>query len=313
MKKLRTEDQIIANWSGNIDKPVVSICCITYNHEKYIEDAIKGFLIQETDFPFEILIHDDASTDGTQKIIAQYQDQYPNVIKAILQTENQYSKNIRPTIDILYPKAKGKYIALCEGDDYWISPNKLQKQYSYMKSNQNVSLTFHTAIVVRDGKTIEVKANDYIDEQSFTVPELIDNWFISTQTMMLKKSALLGMENYFSGVINGDWCMQLVAGHNGDVVFLKGLRAAYRKHNTSLSVNIGKDKTYRAMKLIKLFTSFDQYSNFIYSAEIEDKIKFYLLEHHRLLIEENCKSCFYITCPLVFFRKLVNKFYKRVK
>lgn len=313
MENLRTEEEIISSWKGDLDKPVVSICCITYNHEKYIEDAIKGFLIQETDFPFEILIHDDASTDNTAKIIREYEKKYPKLIKPIYQTENQWSKGIRISATFIFPLAKGDYIALCEGDDYWISTKKLQKQYSYMRSNQNVSLTFHTAIVVRDGKTIEVKADDYIDEQSFTVPELIDNWFISTQTMMLKKSVLLGMGKYFSGVINGDWSLQLVAGHNGDVVFLKGLRAAYRKHNTSLSVNVGKDKTYRAMKLIKLFTSFDQYSNFIYSAEVEDKIKFYLLEHHRLLIEENCKSCFYITCPLVFFRKLVNKLSKRVK
>ncbi|AFJ01907.1 glycosyltransferase [Methylophaga frappieri] len=92
MRNLRSQTEIMASWEGDLSSPVVSICCITYNHDAYIEDALEGFLIQETDFPFEILIHDDASTDRTADIIREYEAAYPNLIKPIYQVENQYSQ-----------------------------------------------------------------------------------------------------------------------------------------------------------------------------------------------------------------------------
>ena len=126
---------------------IVSICCATYNHQKYIRDAIEGFLMQKTTFPFEILIHDDASTDGTADIIREYEAKYPDIIKPIYQRENQYSKGIKISQVYQFPRAQGKYIALCEGDDYWIDPLKLQKQVDYMERNSRVSmLTSHYVI-----------------------------------------------------------------------------------------------------------------------------------------------------------------------
>ena len=115
--------------SENQETVMVSICCITYNQEEYIRDALDGFLSQETDFSYEVLIHDDASTDGTADIIREYARQYPEIIKPILQTENQYAKgltNVSGTYN--FPRAKGRYIAMCEGDDYWTDPHKLQRQ-----------------------------------------------------------------------------------------------------------------------------------------------------------------------------------------
>ena len=147
MRNLRTEDEIIANWKGDIEKPVVSICCITYNHEPYIEDALEGFLIQETDFPFEILIHDDASTDRTADIIREYEAKYPRLIKPIYQSENQYSKTINQSINGQFniPRALGESLAFCEGDDYWLSKNKMQIQLQIMKEKK-VDFVFHSSI-----------------------------------------------------------------------------------------------------------------------------------------------------------------------
>jgi glycosyltransferase involved in cell wall biosynthesis len=117
------------------ETPLVSICCSTYNHEKFISDALDGFLIQKCNFPVEILIHEDCSTDNTAAIIKEYQKNYPNLIKPIFQKENQYSKGIKPFTQLLYPRATGKYIALCEGDDYWTDPLKLQKQVEFLEAN----------------------------------------------------------------------------------------------------------------------------------------------------------------------------------
>ena len=115
---------------------MVSICCITYNQEKYIKDAIEGFLMQKTNFLFEIIIHDDASTDKTADIIREYQQKYPDKIRTILQKENQYKKGVRNSYTV-FKEAKGKYIAFCEGDDYWIDENKLQKQVNYMEEHED--------------------------------------------------------------------------------------------------------------------------------------------------------------------------------
>lgn len=116
-------------------KPLVSISCITYNHAPYIRECLEGFLMQKTNFPFEILIHDDASTDGTADIIREYQAKYPDIIKPILREKNLYSQGVRMMNRFNYERAKGKYIALCEGDDFWTDPHKLQIQFDFMEKN----------------------------------------------------------------------------------------------------------------------------------------------------------------------------------
>ena len=132
-------------------KPLVSIACLTYNHEKYIKDAIEGFLSQKTEFDYEILIHDDASTDRTADIIRRYEIKYPNKIYGIYQRENQLSKIIEDgnmLQDYLYPVCKGKYIALCEGDDFWIDPDKLQMQVNYLESHPECAAVCHDAVCI---------------------------------------------------------------------------------------------------------------------------------------------------------------------
>ncbi|MBN1214147.1 MAG: glycosyltransferase family 2 protein, partial [Candidatus Lokiarchaeota archaeon] len=119
--------------------PLVSICCSAYNHVNYIKDSIQGFIIQKTSFPFEILIHDDASTDGTTEIVKDYEHKYASLIKPIYQKDNQYSKGISPG-NINRKRATGKYIAICEGDDYWTDPYKLQKQVDFLESNPEYGL-----------------------------------------------------------------------------------------------------------------------------------------------------------------------------
>jgi len=125
--------------------PLVSVCTITYNHAPYIKDCIEGVLMQKTDFDIEFIIHDDASTDGTKEIAQQYAEKYPDLITPIYQEENQYSKGIKPMQNFVFPRAKGKYIALCEGDDYWTDPFKLQKQVDFLEANPEYGLV-HTDV-----------------------------------------------------------------------------------------------------------------------------------------------------------------------
>ena len=128
---------------NNQNDIIVSICSITYNHAPYIRQCLDGFLMQKTNFKYEILVHDDCSTDGTTEIIREYAKKYPNIIIPILQSVNQYQNgNKRILATFVFPKARGKYIALCEGDDYWTDPLKLQKQVDYMEKHEECGMCY---------------------------------------------------------------------------------------------------------------------------------------------------------------------------
>ncbi|GHV23843.1 hypothetical protein AGMMS49959_18350 [Planctomycetales bacterium] len=134
-----------------MNTPLVSIICPTYNHAKFIRQCLDGFVMQKTNFPVEVLIHDDASTDGTADIIREYEQKYPDLIKPIYQTENQWSKNRLNVSKIcceMYCNSQSKYIASCEGDDYWTDPSKLQKQIDFLENNDNYSICFCSARVL---------------------------------------------------------------------------------------------------------------------------------------------------------------------
>lgn len=120
--------------------PLVSIVCDTYNHAPYIRDALDGFLMQKTDFPFEIIVHDDASTDGTADIVREYEAARPGLFRCVYRAENMYSKDPKILEHYVFPLARGKYVAICEGDDFWTRPDKLQKQISYMESHPDCTL-----------------------------------------------------------------------------------------------------------------------------------------------------------------------------
>lgn len=153
-----------------MDEIAVSVICITYNQAGYIRDALEGILMQRTSFSYEVLVHDDASTDGTDEILKEYQRKYPDKIRLFLEEENQYSKGVDITRDILVPHVRGKYMACCEGDDYWIYFGKLQAQYDLMETHPEVSLCYHNAVVYTEDKdelglNVIGHRSGYVEEQ----------------------------------------------------------------------------------------------------------------------------------------------------
>lgn len=131
-----------------MEEVAVSVICITYNHKNYIRRALDGFVSQRTNFKFEVIVHDDASTDGTADIVREYAEKYSDIIKPIFQVENQYSKGKKIIKDFVFPYLKGKYVAFCEGDDYWCDADKLQLQYDAMEKNLDCSVCMHYVKVV---------------------------------------------------------------------------------------------------------------------------------------------------------------------
>lgn len=227
---LRTESEIICNWKGDKGKPLVSICCTAYNHENYIEDAIKGFLIQETDFPFEILIHDDASTDNTANIIREYEKRYPNIIKVIYQTENQYSRG-RRIISIAARFCSGEFVALCEGDDYWISPLKLQKQYEALIDNPNIDICF-TAAFDEDAESKQRKSLCHYTDRSkiFSLSEVVRGGgaFMPTASLMIRTVIFDKLPDWYNNAPVGDYYLQVLSSIKGGAIYLPLTSCVYR-------------------------------------------------------------------------------------
>lgn len=153
LEPLRVEMEIMKNWGG-VCEPVVSICCPTFNHVNYIEDTIRGFLAQETNFSFEIIIRDDCSSDETADIIKSYTNKYPNIIYPIFEAENTFSKGVCPLHAILN-KAEGEFLAYCEGDDYWVDPFKLQKQVDFLKKNKDYVITYSSVVGFDENGDVE--------------------------------------------------------------------------------------------------------------------------------------------------------------
>lgn len=230
--KPRAEAEIIDQWQGDIEHPLVSIICITYNHAKYIEDAINSFLMQETCFSFEIWIYDDASTDGASDKIKAYQSKYPKIIKTIIQTENQYSKG-RKGMSFLHGKLKGKYVAVCEGDDYWTDPKKLQLQVDFLEHNPDYVISGHDAFVIdENGRKIKNSKLPDSHKRDFSQDELIDAraWVLTMSWVY--RNVLKEFAPERNMVKNGDNFLVSILGSYGKSHYHFDIKpAAYRVHS----------------------------------------------------------------------------------
>ena len=185
---------------------MVTIRCITYNHEPYIRQCLEGFVMQKTNFRFEAIVHDDASTDGTAAIVKEYAEKYPDIIKPIFETENQYSKHDGSLRRIMNEHTHGKYVALCEGDDYWIDPLKLQKQVDFLESHPDYSMCFHRAQIKNDiGKKRTSILCEEIEDRDYGPNEVYENWVVPTASICSKKDVLhvenIGTERIMFGDI----------------------------------------------------------------------------------------------------------------
>jgi glycosyltransferase involved in cell wall biosynthesis len=230
-KNLRTEEEIIASWKGDADQPMVSIRCATFNHVDYICDAIHGFLSQKTDFPFNVVIHDDASTDGTADIVREYEGRYPRIIKGVYQERNLLSQGIRRD-QYMRPFLKGKYIAVCEGDDYWMDPNKLQIQVRFLEDNPEYVISGHDAFILDDGARV-VSASKLPDSQKrdFDEEDLIHGraWILTLSWVYRNIDIPAVQESRY--ILNGDIFFTSRIGWHGKSKYHAEIRSGgYRRH-----------------------------------------------------------------------------------
>lgn len=261
-KKTPEEADILKYWTTENSRPLVSICCATYNQENYIEDAIIGFLSQKTSFPFEIIINDDASTDSTLDVILQYASKYPNIIKVNTHRENQYSRGVKPVRDILIPQAKGKYIALCEGDDYWTASDKLEKQVKALEEKETCNICFSAGEALYANGRKEPLAVHGLDVVHYEVGDVVSGGggFMPTASIMVRnvKEVIERLHKIDSPV--GDVVLQILFSYEGGAIFIPEKMVTYRVMSVG-SWSSNRSLEERLKHRIKMLKTYNQIAN----------------------------------------------------
>lgn len=220
--------------------PVVTIRCITYNHEPYIRQCLEGFVMQQTNFKFEAVVHDDASTDGTAAVVAEFAQKYPDIIKPLYETENQYSKRDGSLRRIMDAHMRGKYIALCEGDDYWTDPHKLQRQVDFLESHPEVGLCLTNADKYRqDDGTFERNCFDAaINERISSLDSyMMDSVWLAPCTWVLRSDLYQEYSAWIEGTNFklGDLAVVSFIMSRSRVAFIDEVTSVYRIHGGGVS------------------------------------------------------------------------------
>lgn len=229
--------QNIIKW--NIPQPTqkykVVIHCSTYNHEKYIEDALKGFIMQKTNFPFCAIVVDDCSTDGTADIVRKYAAKYPDIIKPICLGYNhmQHGLSRDPYFERWHEAAE--YMAQCEGDDYWIDSLKLKKQVDFLDVNFDYSMCFHNAEIYNlCNSKLKFKI---VENRDYSLKELYDDWIVPTASVIYRKGCESGVIKGDDRIINGDINLIMALSSNGRVRGMQESMSVYRLHNNGLTMS----------------------------------------------------------------------------
>jgi len=253
---------------------------MTYNHAKYIRDALEGFIIQKTDFPIEVLIHDDASTDGTTEIVREYEEKYPEIIKPLYEKENQWSKGIRGSTIFNFPRARGQYIALCEGDDYWTDPRKLQKQVDYLEKYPDFAICFHNMQIKYEDKPHFNRLSNTNQQEITTIENLACGNYIYTASCIFRKY-LYELPGWFYQCPVGDYPLHLLNARYGKIKFLDEVMGVYRVHKGGVWEN--KSFPYRVEKWTEMLDiiryEFNEDTNKILNNQLHDSY-FRLAEYY---------------------------------
>lgn len=281
-----------------MNKPMVSICCLTYKHENFISDAIEGFLMQETEFPIEIIIHDDASPDRTPEIVETYRKMHPDIIKPIYQKENQHSKGVDIGEKYMWPKVTGKYIALCEGDDFWIDPAKLQKQVDYMERHPECTMCFHAArYLIYNSDVNDRLVRPYRRNKTVTLEDFIleGGGFFPTASLLFRSHLIFEFPEFFKKRSLGDYPIALFMASQGTVYYLDEVMAVYRYKFpgswTSMHLSTNEGEIINREKDIVMLRDLNEYTGYAYNSTIsrvilDKRIEISQFKNERLDLKE---------------------------
>ncbi|MEQ8909261.1 MAG: glycosyltransferase [Vicingaceae bacterium] len=268
---------------------MVSVAMITYMHEHILEEAINSVLMQECDFEVELIIADDCSPDNTEAIVKQIIRSHPNG-HWIKYTRHRNNTGVAANFAWSMLAGKGKYIAICEGDDYWIDSKKLQNQVDFLERNSNYSMTCHaTNEVDESGKVFKVANRE--EEVIDLATVFKEGWFIRTASMVFRKSCIeRGFPDFFYSAYSTDYILQILILMHGDCYYMAGIMSAYRRHPGGVTNSSNEIRLKRLLQKVKLLDRLDEYTKLEYSVEIKSQksnigraISWNLLKYPKLL------------------------------
>ncbi len=267
----------------------VSIYCAVYNHALYLRQCLNGFVMQKTNFKYEAIIHDDASTDDSVAIIKEYALKYPDIIKPIFQTENQYSKGILIVNEYILPKCSGDIIAICEGDDFWTDENKLQKQYDFMCDNPNCSIVTHAVTKVNKRNNKKSYCGPAMQSRYFTADEIIigGGVFVPTCSIMMKKEVRQSLPDCFKCKGIADYQIQIYAAIVGDFYYMSDCMGVYNAYSSQDAWSTKNSTTQRSLEykrnIIDMLGRVNQFYNYKYNDAIKKAINIFRFDIELLL------------------------------
>lgn len=257
-----------------IVNPVLSVACLTFDHENYIREALDSFLMQETDFPYEIVIYDGGSHDNNRKIIQEYQEKYPDMIRYIFPAADPGF--VKSFYELLM-SCSGKYVAVCEGDDYWTDRYKLQRQVDFMEQHPDYSMIFHAInLYDQNSGTISIPKERIGFSGNIPVADLITKGggYVPTLSMVYRNTALYPFPQWMSETPVGDYPLTLVLASKGNVYHFEDVMGVYRinrKGAWTLSINTSQRMKKIVQETACYMDAFDAWTNYKYTKYIQQK------------------------------------------
>ena len=244
-----------------------SVLLITYNHRPFIRQAIESVLAQEADFEWELLISEDYSTDGTREIVQEYAERHPNRIRLLLSARNQ---NDNEVVVRGLRAARGTYVALLDGDDYWTSPHKLRRQVEFLRAHPHCTICFHNAVVCDEEGRPYSYYNAAGHSEVSKLDDLLEYDYIATASAMVRRTAVTDIPSWFRTCPFGDWPVFIIAARHGEIRYLNEIMAAYRVHGKGAWS--GRSVQDRLKSVIDFHKTVNQWLNFEYDSVIRRAI-----------------------------------------
>lgn len=271
--------------------PLVTVRCLVYNHEPYLRQCLDGFVMQKTNFAFEAIVHDDASTDNSVAIIREYAEKYPNIIKPIFETENQYRKGTIGEIMENAISPSSKYIAICEGDDYWTDPYKLQKQVDILETHPEYTMVCNrTKLYSEKAKAYFGENYCYNNDRVVKTKDVIyrSGLFISTCSIVYRKEIQENYPQYCKQCVVGDYPLQIMAAMKGSIYYFNNTMSVYRidnRHSWMSKQNWNSVSDYNLKRIDSMISMFEGFSCDYprYRKYFQNKIACYLISQSPLV------------------------------
>ena len=294
---------------------LISVIMITYGHENYLKQAIEGVLMQVCDYRIELIVSDDESPDKTEEVVLDLIKNHENG-QWIKYTRHKNNKGLISNFQWAINQGKGKYIAICEGDDYWTNPHKLQKQIDFLEANEDYALSCHNALKLYMGAEKEKELFTNLKENTdISLDQIVNSWIMPTGSFVFRKELITPLPEWYSKIYSGDLSLALILRHSGKVYFFSEAMSIYRINliGSSASATYGKSLLFVRRQHKLLFEYYNEWTNFKYNQLIISKLKKLQKEIKFLELKEQGVNKAILKMPITSIKRIISSLLYKFK